>query len=181
VKKTSVPAVLSTGILCYLFWLVITGQLVSIIRGEPSIQVIVFGLVVSFFVALFSARFFIHEKAGYLWHPARFFKLLFYCIITFPIELFKANIDVAFRALNPRLPINPGIVKVPTDLKSDYAQAMLADSITLTPGTITMAIAEEEGKTNYYIHWINVQTEDPEEAGDAIKGTLEKAIRGIWE
>ena len=77
--------------------------------------------------------------------------------------------------------VNPGIVKVPVDLKSDYAQAALANSITLTPGTITMDIAEEDGQTYYYIHWIDVQKPSGKEAGDAIKGTLEKWLRRVWE
>ncbi len=64
---------------------------------------------------------------------------------------------------------------------SEYGLSMLANSITLTPGTITMDIAEQDGKIYYYIHWINVQTEDEKEAGDAIKGTLEKWVRRIWK
>ncbi len=97
------------------------------------------------------------------------------------IELAKANIDVARRALSPSLPVNPGFVKVPSECKTEYGRAMLANSITLTPGTITMDITEENGQTYYYIHWIDVATTDPKEAGDAIKGTLEKWVRRIWE
>ena len=180
-KKSSFPAVLSTAILFYLFWLLVTGQIIAIFRGDFSVQVLVAGVIVSLLVAVFSARFFIHEKAFYLWNPMRLINLLLYCLIIFPIELFKANLDVAMRALNPNLPVNPGIVKIPVDVKSEYAQSMVANSITLTPGTITMDITEEEGQTNYYIHWIDVATEDPKEAGDAIKGTLEKWTRRIWE
>lgn len=179
-KKISFPAVLSTAVLMFLFWMVITGQIVSVIKGEPSWQVMVAGGVVALLVGLFASRFFIHEKAFYLWHPARFFVFLFYCFIIFSIELIKANLDVARRALSPKLPVNPGIVKIPSQLKSEYGQSMLANSITLTPGTITMDIAEEEGQINYYIHWIDVKTAEPEEAGNAIKGTLEKWIGRIW-
>ena len=95
-------------------------------------------------------------------------------------ELTKANIDVALRAFGFKKN-NPGIVKIKTDLKNEYAQAMLANSITLTPGTITMDIAEENGNTYYYIHWIDVATQDIDEASDEIKGTMEKWIRRIWE
>ena len=180
-KKISFPAVLSTAVLMFLFWMVITGQIVSVFRGEASWQVLTAGGIVAVLVGVFASRFFIHEKAFYLWNPLRFFVFLFYCFIIFPIELIKANCDVAFRALSPKKKINPGIVKVPSNLKSEYGQSMLANSITLTPGTITMDIAEEEGQTNYYIHWINVTEEDPEKAGDAIKGTLEKWIGRIWK
>ena len=59
--------------------------------------------------------------------------------------------------------------------------AMLANSITLTPGTITMDIAEEDGQTYYYIHWIDVAAPSGKEAGDAIKGTLEKGVGRIFK
>ena len=179
-KKTTIPAVLSTAIVCYLFWLVITGQIISIFRGAPSTEVLIAGAIVSCLVALFSARFFIHEKFYWLF-AGRFIPMLIYCICIFPIELWKANVDVAKRALDPKLPVNPGIVKVPVNLQSEYGLAMLADSITLTPGTITMDIVDEEGQTYYYIHWIDVATQDPVEAGDAIKGTLEKWVGRIWK
>ena len=180
-KKASFPAILSTTIVCFLFWLLITGQIAALFRGEPSAEVLIAGCVVSIGVALFSAKFFIHSKAFYLFRPRRLGSLLVYCLFIFPVELFKANVDVARRALSPRLPVDPAIVKVPVDLKGDYAQAMLADSITLTPGTITMDIAEEEGTTYYYIHWIDAASTSPKEAGEAIKGTLEKWVRRIWE
>ena len=58
---------------------------------------------------------------------------------------------------------------------------VLANSITLTPGTITMDIDERQGRTWYYIHWIDVQETDREAAGDAIKGRMEKWVRRIWQ
>lgn len=180
-KKATIPAVLSTSVICYLFWLVVTGQLAQLFAGNPSAQVLIAGAIVSLVTALFAARFFIHKSPFYLWNPVRLVKLLVYVLPVFLWELLKANWDVAKRALSPKLPINPGIVKVPVDLKEEYAQSMLANSITLTPGTITMATAEEDGQLNYYIHWIDVATQGNQEAGDAIKGTLEKWVRRIWE
>ena len=180
-KKTSFAAVLSTAILCFLFWLLITGQIIQICKGTPSVQVLCAGVLVSILVGAFSGRFFVHESPFFLWNPKRFFTFLIYCFIIFPIELFKANVDVARRAFSPSLPVTPGIVKIPVDVKPEYAQSMVANSITLTPGTITMDIAEEDGQTYYYIHWIDVASQDGREAGDAIKGTMEKWIRRIWE
>ncbi len=180
-KKAKFPAFLMTAIICFIFWLLITGQISALFDGSYSVQVLIAGAAVSILAALFSARFFIHTNAFYLLNPAKFFTLLFYCVIIFPWELIKANIDVAFRALNPKLPVNPGIVKVPVSLTSEYGLSMLANSITLTPGTITMDIVDEGGKTYYYIHWINVTETDHEKAGDSIKGTLEKWVRRIWK
>lgn len=171
-SKTSFKAVISTFIVCYIFWILFTLSF--------AVQELVAGAVVSLLVALFTARFYIHEDAFYLFMPKRLGNLVLYVFIFFK-ELIKANLDVAKRALNPKLPLNPGIVKVPVELKSEYGLAALANSITLTPGTITMDIVEENGKNYFYIHWIDVATTDSKKAGEAIKGTLEKWIRRIWK
>ena len=180
-KKAKFPAIASTTILCYIFWMIITGQIVSIFCGQASAEVLIAGAAVSILVAVFSARFFIHEKAFFLYNPARFFLMLFYCIIIFMWELIKANVNVAFKALSPKLKVNPGIVKIPVNVESEYGQSMVANSITLTPGTITMDAVEEKGKTYFYVHWIDVAETDHEKAGEAIKGTMEKWIGRIWK
>ena len=59
---------------------------------------------------------------------------------------------------------------------------MVANSITLTPGTITMNVAEDEsGKNYYYIQWIDVAEKDRGKAGEIIKGRMERAIARIWK
>ena len=173
IKKASFSAYLSTFILCALFWILLTG---SFDKEE-----LIAGAGVSLIAAVFSAKSIMNDHPFWLWNPARMFPMLFYCLVIFPWGLIKANFDVALRALNPRLPINPGIVKVPVGLRSDYGKTMLSDSITLTPGTITMEMTEEDGQNYFYIHWIDVKETDSEKAGDAIKGTLEKWVRRIWK
>ncbi len=170
--KTKFPAVLTTFLLCLGFWILITWNF--------DVQELAAGAVVSLAVALFSARFFIHEKAFWLFNPAKFFGLIAYLFI-FLGELIKANWDVAKRCYGGCKNIHPGIVKVPVDVKSEYGRSMLANSITLTPGTITMDAVEEDDKAYYYIHWIDVTAASGEEAGDAIKGTLEKGVRRVFE
>lgn len=90
-------------------------------------------------------------------------------------NLVVANLDVAARVLNPRLPIKPGIVKIQTDLTEPYQRLILANSITLTPGTVTL---ETEGSA-MYVHWIDVRSTDPVEAGRLIKGDMEARIRRV--
>ena len=180
-KKTKFTAVLSTAIVCYIFWLTLTGQLTAFFTGGISVQILLAGVLVSVLTALFTARFFIHEKAFFLFNPKRFFVWVYYSVVVFVWELVKANVDVAKRALNPKLPINPGIVKIETELSGEYALSTLANSITLTPGTITLDIAESEGHTYYYIHWIDVASKNISEAGEQISQTMEKWIRRIWE
>jgi len=71
-----------------------------------------------------------------------------------------------------RLPIDPGIVKVQTGLKTPLGRLLLTNSITLTPGTITV---EMKGP-DIYVHWINVQDSDPVAATKAIVGDFEKYL-----
>ena len=172
-RKTTIPAVLATFVLCFAFWVLLTWSF--------TMQELIAGGVVSLAVALFSARFFIHEKAFWFLNPLKLFGGLFYWICVFPVELIKANVNMAKICFGGCKKINPGIVKVPVDLMSDYGQAALANSITLTPGTITMETVEEDGQNYFYIHWIDVTAPSGKEAGDAIKGTLEKGLRRVWE
>lgn len=72
--------------------------------------------------------------------------------------------------------INPGIVKVKTSLKSDFAKALLANSITLTPGTVTIDIEGE----NLFVHWLTVDTRDEHKVAKKIKGNYETQLRGIF-
>jgi len=106
----------------------------------------------------------------------RYFWLLLYAFV-FLWECIKANFDVAYRVLHPRMPIKPGIVKFKTGLKSEMAKTMLANSITMTPGTITVDIIDDD----FYIHWIYVRSQKPEEYSKAIAGQFEKFIERIFE
>ena len=172
-QKTKFPAVVATFIVCFAFWVLLTWSFTA--------QELIAGAVISLAVALFAARFFIHEKAFWFANPLKFFGGLLYWICIFPVELIKANLDMARRCFGGCKDINPGIVKVPVDLPDGYAEAMLANSITLTPGTITLDIAEEDGKDYYYIHWIDVAETDRVKAGEIIKGRMEKWIGRIWK
>jgi multicomponent Na+:H+ antiporter subunit E len=111
-----------------------------------------------------------------LLNPVRWFWLLVY-IPVFAWQCLKSNIDVALRVLSPGLAIKPGIVKIKTGLKSDIARVFLANSITLTPGTMTV---ELQGDT-LYIHWIEIGSEDPAEAARTIIGPFEYFLSRIFE
>ena len=87
----------------------------------------------------------------------------------------KANLDGAYRVITGK--INPGIVRVQTSLKNSYAMAMLANSITLTPGTLTVDVDENNG--TYYIHWINITKVEP--TGEDIYGSFEEWAKRVVE
>ena len=103
--------------------------------------------------------------------------LLFWYLPVFTWEMIKANLHVASIVLNPKMPINPGIVKIKTNLKSPVARVWLANSITLTPGTLSLDI---DGQY-LYIHWITVGAEDVEGATKEIAGTFEKILEAMFK
>ena len=101
---------------------------------------------------------------------------MFMYFFVFMWELLKSNIDVALRVIKPELPINPGIVKVRTTLKSPLGRAFLANSITLTPGTLTVEMKGEY----FYIHWIDVTSDNIEGATRSIVSSFEKYLEVIF-
>ncbi len=97
-------------------------------------------------------------------------------LFVFFFELVRSNLDVAFRVLHPRLPIHPGIVKVRTTLGSRMGRLALANSITLTPGTITV---ETKGEY-FYVHWIDVRARNIEETTQNIVSKFERYLEVIF-
>jgi len=85
------------------------------------------------------------------------FKLLLYIPWEF-WQIVLANLDVAYRVLHPKMPIDPRVIEFETTLRSDFALVTLANSITLTPGTITILVEPERGK--FWVHAIAKQPAD---------------------
>jgi multicomponent Na+:H+ antiporter subunit E len=135
------------------------------------------GAVVALLVTVVTGGLFI-TRPHMLKNPMRYLWFLYY-IPVFVWECLKANIDVVFRVIHPDLPIKPGIVKVKTKLRSETGLTFLANSITLTPGTLSVDICQEEGVL--YIHWINVATTDIEKASRTIVANFEKILGRIFE
>ncbi len=101
--------------------------------------------------------------------------LIIYIIVLLK-EIVKANFDVAYRVLHPKMPIKPGIVIIKTELKQDIAKMILANSITLTPGTFTLDIKGDE----LLIHWINVRSEKKEDSTREIGERFEKYLKVVF-
>ncbi|MFO8078171.1 MAG: Na+/H+ antiporter subunit E [Thermoplasmatota archaeon] len=139
-----------TTIMCFITYLLLTtgsGTLVGLWSPEEMIL----GLILSLITGFISQSIFVKKDLRML-NPVRWIMLLAYLIGPFFISLAKANIDVAYRVITGK--INPGIVKIKPDLKEDLSITMLANSITLTPGTLSVDIDEDSNEL--YIHWINV-------------------------
>ena len=149
----------------------------SLLTWPLDFQHLVVGLVVAAFVAFVTGDLF-SRRPHHFSHITRYIWFCYYVPI-FLWECLKANIDVALRVLNPKLPINPGIVKVKTTLKSDTGLTFLANSITLTPGTLCVDIDAEKGIL--YIHWIDVKTQDTDKATELIVSPFEKILKKVFE
>jgi multicomponent Na+:H+ antiporter subunit E len=154
-------------ILSLVFWLLLTFRFTA--------ANIITGSVVSLACSLIFTGYYLKNTIKFL-QPKRYFWFVVYLFV-FIWECIKANIDVAYRVLHPAMPIRPGIVKVKMNLSSDMARTFLANSITMTPGTISVDIIGDY----LYIHWIYVRSEDPEVYTGMITGAFEKYIKRIIE
>ena len=154
-------------IVMFLFWLLLTLNV--------TVWNIAAGVVASLIVTIFLNRYSL-KVTKKVFQIQRYFWALLYLFI-FLWECLKANLDVAYRVLHPGLPIKPGIVKAKSNLTSDIAKVFLANSITMTPGTITVDIVDD----NFFIHWICVHSKDPEVYTHKILGRFEKFLKRIFE
>jgi len=151
----------------FLMWLFITWSL--------DMKHLLVGVIVSLIVTILTRDLFPDELVRLL-NPVRLlFGILYIPYLLYYILL--ANLDVAYRVLNPYLPIKPGIVKVKTSLKNEFARTILANSVTLTPGTLTVDVDDD----NFYVHWINISSDNPEIQKKIILGRFERVLRRIFE
>ena len=86
-------------------------------------------------------------------------------------QIVLSNIHVAYLVLSPSMPIDPKIIRYKTRLKTDIALVTFANSITLTPGTITADISEGE----YYVHALSKKVAD-----DLMAGEMEDKVASIF-
>nr|AGF92974.1 Na+/H+ ion antiporter subunit family [uncultured organism] len=133
---------------------------------------IVLGISVSLIVAALASDVLCSSDDYRMASPVRWIIMIVYAIPLF-WEMVKANFDVAYRVITGK--IEPGIVKITPDLETDLGITFLANSITLTPGTLTVDVDDEESEL--YIHWIKVG-ESPTEN---IAGRFVKWIRRFGE
>ncbi len=86
-------------------------------------------------------------------------------------QVVVANLDLAYRTLHPKMPIDPQVVRFGTALKSEIGIAILANSITLTPGTVTI---EANKKGEFIVHAIT-----KEHAAGLLSGEMQAKVKEI--
>lgn len=153
-------------IILLVFWILMSNSL--------ALQSLLAGLVISLVIALvLSARLRVFSELNL--SP----KALAYTIVygfVFLKELILSNLDVALRVISPRLPINPGIVEAKTSLKSPMARMILANSITLTPGTFTVEMKED----TLFIHCIDIKSENIQDVTQRVVRKFEKYLEVMY-
>jgi len=125
----------------FLFWVLLSGILDPIHVGA--------GIICSVIVALISHDLLVTQKWDKVLRKSG--KFIIYVVWEL-WQILLANFDVAYRVLHPKMPIDPLVIEFDTSLRSDLAIVTLANSITLTPGTITINIDQEKGR--FQVHAI---------------------------
>jgi multicomponent Na+:H+ antiporter subunit E len=159
---------LQFGVL-FLFWLILSGhyKLEFILFGVASAALVTF-LTHDIFAAIFH-----HEGAeeASVWLSVRKFLRFLAYMPWLLYQIIKANIQVASIVLNPKMPIDPAFLQFNSQMKRNVAHVILATSITLTPGTITMIL--EKGR--YTVHALV-----PGSAGDLVEANMQNKIGAIF-
>lgn len=149
-----------------LFWVMLMNTLAA--------DVLIVGVVASLGIALLfrnGLSFFTEFRAT----PQAFIAGVGYFAFFFR-ALVRANLRLTTIVLSPDLPINPGIVKVRTRLRSRMGRLMLANSITLTPGTLTVELDGEW----IYVHWVTMTADDVDAATEEIVTGFEQYLEVMY-
>src|SRR5690554_1940116 len=149
------------NILLAIVWVFLTGT-INVIN-------FVFGFILSFLV-LWLISYNERSKKYFVIAP-RIISFAFY----FLYQLVKANLQVAADVITPKFYMEPGIVKYPLNAKTDLEITLLANVITLTPGTLSLDVSDD--RKVLYIHAMYVS--DKDEFIDSIKNGFEKRILKI--
>lgn len=110
---------------------------------------------------------------------ARFSRAVAYLVKYFTVVEAKAHWEVVKLILNPGAKYKPAIVRVPYGVSSEYSIVSIANSITNTPGTVVIDV--DEDRKLFYVHWINAQVLEDQEARKSVSEVFEKDVSKIFE
>ncbi|MEM4699589.1 MAG: Na+/H+ antiporter subunit E [Candidatus Nezhaarchaeales archaeon] len=154
-----------------------------LVFSSPSPEVLyadlLMGAVVSLAGGLLVADVLISKHPSKVFDPRRWAWLLAYAVHYFTLMELRAHLDVIKRILHPKMPIRPGIVRVPYRVESDHGIVAVANSVTNTPGTVVVDL--DAAARKYYIHWIDVLSTDEEACFNAITKDFEKYARRAFD
>ena len=129
-------------VLYFVLWVIFNGQI--------TWEICIFGVIIAALLCAFTCRFMGYSIEKELWLYRKLGKLLQYAFVLI-IEVVKANLGTVRLILTQKEEIQPVLVSFHSDLQSPLTQTLLANAITLTPGTITVAL--ENG--DYMVHCLD--------------------------
>ncbi len=150
-----------------IFWVLLNG---SLALGTLAVGLAVAAVIVVFYRDTLSVL------SGHKLTPQAIWATLLY-VGYFLKELVKANLQMAAIVLDPRLPIEPAIVATKVRLTNPVARLLLANSITLTPGTLSV---QYKGDT-LYVHWVVAKGTDTETATREIIAGFEHYLEAMYD
>ena len=121
-----------------------------ILNGRITLEVVLFGVVIATLMFAFICKFMDYSIKKEVWFFKNFFLLLWYVIVLI-VEILKANFAVVKMIFSVKYQIEPALVTFKSPLKTGFANFLLANSITLTPGTIT--VSSENGE--FVVHCLD--------------------------
>ena len=147
---------LSIGAVLFAVWLLLSGHYTPLITT--------LGLLSCASVAWITLRMDVADQEG---HPIHLTWRAVWYWMWLGVEIVKANIDVIKRVLSPSMPISPTMLRVKTTQKSDLGKVIYTNSITLTPGTISIDVANDQ---------ILVHALSQDGAEDLIEGEMDRRV-----
>ncbi len=154
------------GTVLFAVWLAVNSSL--------RIDVVIAGIVICAALACAFSRDSIAWRQVCL-SPRAIYHFVAYTAVFF-VELVRANFNVMRYVYSPRIDIRPGIVKIKTCLKSPIGRLALANSIALTPGSLVIDLQDD----TLFVHWLDIQTLDTDEATRMIAGPFEKHLEAVF-
>ncbi len=173
-------AIFKTWLASFLLYLALTASG----RGWEGAEVAA-GAVASLAVALAAGRAFGGLIPWRALNPWRWIRAVGYACGPFFCEMAKANVEVALRVLSGN--IRPGVLKVRTGLRGKAAAVALANSITLTPGTLSVELDGDDGEEKtLYVHALAVRPGEEKAPCREARALFWKFdcpawVRRIWE
>lgn len=150
----------------YFFFNIFLALVWALANGRISLSSLLVGFVLGYGILWFSQPFM---------GPSRYFQRLPVGLRFFGYflwQLLLSNLRVAYDVITPHLYMRPGIVAVPLDAKTDLEITLLANLITLTPGTLSLDVSKD--RRTLYVHAMFVDS--PDKVRDNIKNGFERRL-----
>ena len=138
-----------------------------IFNGNITLEIMIFGVIIAFVMLAFMCKFMDYSlKKEFNVYKKSIWFLAFIALLI--REIVKANLAIIPKILTVEEEMEPVIVSFRTSLKSDFTKMLLANAITLTPGTITVSLEDDE----YMIHCLDTSLAEGLENSDFEKALM---------